>query len=256
MKDKPIYLAPLGFITGMISAALGIGGGLLLVPTLRGWFHYEQKDAVYISLIAIIPIASLGTVVHFIVDGDNIHFLEVLYLVIGSFAGSQAGVTIFYKLNEKILRYIFIVILLFSASKLMGLWAYLNLLTPESSLLAHWAIWFIITGFFAGVVSSMFGLGGGIIIVPALTQLFSYSIIEAITSSLLFIAPTAVFGYLFHRRKNQVEQKNIGILIFSALGGSVFGALLANHLPDRVLRFVFGLLLLYFVAKLLRPSVK
>ncbi len=250
-QSKAFYLSSLGLVTGLLSATLGIGGGVIVVPSLRTWFSFSNKAAVYLSLVTIVPVSLYGVIGHYLVKPDNILWLPTLYLVIGSILGTKMGVKIFHLVNEKILRYLFILILAYSAAKMTPLWELLPV-TADIDYLYPKFYYFILFGIVAGAFSSIFGVGGGVVIVPVLSQLFGHSINEAIASSLLFILPTSLLGLWFHRGGQKIEKSIIIPLAISPILGTIVGAFLVNYMPASFLKNLFAVVQIYFAVKLLR----
>jgi uncharacterized membrane protein YfcA len=100
-------------------------------------------------------------------------------------------------------------------------------------------------GVAAGVFGSLLGLGGGILIVPFLTLVFGFPLLEAVGVSLVCVIMTsgAAAGVYLERR---VANLRLGMTLelFTAIG-ALFGGLIAFLLPERLLEFVFALLLAY-----------
>jgi uncharacterized membrane protein YfcA len=110
----------------------------------------------------------------------------------------------------------------------------------------------ILLGAAAGVVSGLLGVGGGILFVPALTLALSLSQVKAEATSLLAIIPVALVGAWRQQRYGNVELRDAVILgVLSALG-VLGGVVVANTLPQRVLRFGFAAMLLAVAAQFLR----
>jgi uncharacterized protein len=102
----------------------------------------------------------------------------------------------------------------------------------------------IVGGFFAGVLSGVVGIGGGLAFVPILTIAFRTTQIVAQGTSLAAIVPTAIVGGVTHIRQGNVER---GAAMFTGLGGvvgAVAGAFVAVHLAGPLLARTFGVLLI------------
>lgn len=104
-------------------------------------------------------------------------------------------------------------------------------------------IYLIIFGFIAGMLSGM-GVGGGILLIPALTLFlgFSQKIAQGIT--LVFFIPTAIFALIIHIKNKNVDFKTALRLILTGTVGAVGGALLAGHISSEVLAKIFSVFLL------------
>jgi uncharacterized membrane protein YfcA len=100
-------------------------------------------------------------------------------------------------------------------------------------------------GVVAGLLSGIVGIGGGVLIVPALIYLLHYSQHKAQGTSLgALLAPIGALAFLAYYRRGNVDVK---AALFIALGfmiGGYFGGLWAQHISDLVLRRVFGIVLL------------
>lgn len=103
----------------------------------------------------------------------------------------------------------------------------------------------ILTGLVAGVCSGLFGIGGGVLIVPALVYLLKFPIHSAIGTSLAVLLPpigaAAVFAYY---RAGNVDLRAAVLIAAMVFVGAWFGALLAGRLDSGTLRVLFGLFLI------------
>lgn len=105
-------------------------------------------------------------------------------------------------------------------------------------------------GALAGVLAGLFGVGGGIIFVPALTLVLGLSQIHAEATSLLAIIPTAIVGTWRHNRYGNVDLRAAAWIGLASIGGVQLGVLVAQALPEHVLRKLFGVLILVSAAQL------
>ena len=108
----------------------------------------------------------------------------------------------------------------------------------------HW-IGLLVLGLMAGVLAGLAGVGGGIIIVPALVFLFGFNQHLAQGTSLaVLIPPVGLLAMLQYYRKGDVDLKAAALIAGGLLLGSVFGAKVALGLPQGVLKKIFGGVLL------------
>ena len=101
-----------------------------------------------------------------------------------------------------------------------------------------------LVGLFAGVLSGLFGVGGGILFVPALTLGLGLTQLHAEATSLLAIIPTAVAGAAQQYRYGNVRWRAAVLIGVASIGGVEAGAQLAQSLPEHVLTRLFAVLLL------------
>jgi uncharacterized membrane protein YfcA len=104
-------------------------------------------------------------------------------------------------------------------------------------------------GLVAGVLSGLFGVGGGILFVPTLTLVLGLAQIHAEASSLLAVLPTAAVGAWRQQRYGNVRWRAALVLGLSAIAGVEGGVQLAEALPEHVLRRLFGVLMLVTAAQ-------
>ena len=109
-------------------------------------------------------------------------------------------------------------------------------------------------GVLAGVVAGMFGVGGGVIFVPALTLVLGLSQLNAEATSLLAIIPVALLGTWRQSRTGSVRWRDAGIIGGVSAVTAVAGALIADVAPERALRIGFALLLLVTAARLVQTA--
>ena len=101
----------------------------------------------------------------------------------------------------------------------------------------------------AGVLSGLFGVGGGILFVPTLTLVLGLSQIHAEATSLLAILPTAAVGAWRQQRYGNVRWRSALILGVAAIAGVEAGVQIAEQLPQDTLRRLFGALMLFVAAQ-------
>lgn len=108
----------------------------------------------------------------------------------------------------------------------------------------------LIIGLIAGVMSSMFGVGGGIILVPILILLAKLDPHHAIGTSLVVIVPTVLVGAYTHYH---LENVNIPLAVVIAIGavvGASIGAHFAELLSPLYLKKLFGIILFIVAVKM------
>jgi uncharacterized membrane protein YfcA len=105
-------------------------------------------------------------------------------------------------------------------------------------------------GLVAGVLAGLFGVGGGIVFVPALIFGLGLSQLHAEATSLLAILPTAAAGVWRQREYGNVRWRAALLLGLGAIAGVEGGVQIAESLPEHALRRLFALLMLAVAAQL------
>ena len=115
-------------------------------------------------------------------------------------------------------------------------------------------IGYLLLGLAAGAVAATLGIGGGIVIVPALVVFFAFPQHLAQGTSLAVILPTAVIGTVVHARGGRVDWRIAVQVAAGGIVGAVVGSRLAISLDPLLLRRLFATLLLVLVFRLARRS--
>lgn len=110
-------------------------------------------------------------------------------------------------------------------------------------------------GLAAGMLSGLFGVGGGILFVPALVAL-GLGQVEAGATSLLAIVPTAAVGIWRQSRYGNMKAKPALVVGVASIAGVEAGVRIATAMPEQALRRLFGLLLLLVAAQLAWQTVR
>lgn len=110
----------------------------------------------------------------------------------------------------------------------------------------------IVLGVVAGLLAGVVGVGGGIIIVPALVYLFHFSQKSAQGTTLaLLIPPIGFFAAWAYYKAGQVNIKAAAFIVLGFIAGSYLGAKFATELPDKHLSKAFGAFLIIVGIKML-----
>lgn len=115
------------------------------------------------------------------------------------------------------------------------------------------AVWLLslglaVLGAFAGIASGLLGIGGGVIVIPALMYLFHFGYREAVGTSLgMMLPPIGLFAFLTYWRAGGVDLRAAMIMAVAFAGGAFASAWIMTHLPvpEAPIKRVFALLLLY-----------
>ena len=118
----------------------------------------------------------------------------------------------------------------------------------------------VLIGLFAGAMSGFVGIGGGVIMVPALIYVMGLSQMEAQgTSLILMLPPIGVMAVMNYYKAGHLSNTLItyGIVIAIAfVVGGYFGSKLAIRLSDSVVKLIFGILMLYISIKMIYGGYK
>jgi len=242
-----------GLFVGFTLGLTGGGGSLLAVPLLVYGLSIAPREAFGISLVAV-GVTALIALIHRIRAGaGEIELRTGILFAVAGMIGAPAGILLAGKIPENVLLILFAVLMLSIAWKM---WkesydpveykqksdqaqersACERTKSGELKLTSRCAALLSLVGLVTGVLSGMFGVGGGIVIVPALILFSGMSINRAIGTSLLVIALISMSGVSSHFFTGQgVSIETTGLFVF----GGILGLLLSNMASKRISGSVF-----------------
>ena len=110
----------------------------------------------------------------------------------------------------------------------------------------------ILVGIAAGMLGGLVGVGGGIIIVPALVYFIGFNQHTAQGTSLgLIMLPVGILGVLQYHKQGHVDFKVVGVLAIGFLLGSYFGSKIALSIPQQTIKKIFAVLMIFIAIKML-----
>ncbi|GIV28967.1 MAG: UPF0721 transmembrane protein [Bacteroidia bacterium] len=113
-----LVLLLIGALAGTVSAFLGIGGGLVIIPLLILLLNYSQKTAQGTSLALMLPPIGILAVINYYKSG-NVNILHALIMSIGFLIASYFASSLAVKLDDTYLKKIFAVFLILYAVKIL-----------------------------------------------------------------------------------------------------------------------------------------
>lgn len=115
-------------------------------------------------------------------------------------------------------------------------------------------ILYLVAGFFSGLIGGM-GMGGGTILIPALTIFFGVEQHVAQATNLIAFLPMALFTLGVHKKNGLLRTEGLSVLVIPALLTSVAAGFAAALLPSVLLKKLFGAFLVALSVKLLMQTV-
>ena len=246
-----------GIVVGILSGIFGIGGGIVLVPSLIVIFGMDILDANATSLAAmLLPVGILGVISYY--RAGYIKVREALWMALGLFMGSFVGGELAVNINERLLAMLYAGILLYIALSYFGVFSYFikkKEQNPLETINVSKPIWmFLLVGIGAGIFAGLFGKGGGIVIVPLLISIFKYDPKQAAATSLAALQlPVGLPSVIIYANSGHLNLAFAGLLALGILAGAFFGSKLGVKLPSAIFKKVFSVFLLivavYMVSK-------
>ena len=109
-------------------------------------------------------------------------------------------------------------------------------------------------GFAAGITAGLFGVGGGVLAVLALTLVLGLGQLEAQATSLLVVIPVAAVGAWRQHGYGNLRVRDGAMLGLLSIAGSLGGVVVANSVSERTLEVTFACLVLFVAYRLVRRA--
>jgi uncharacterized protein len=256
-----VGIALVGILAGIMSGLFGIGGGIIMVPSLIAFLGMNILNANAASLAAmLLPVGILGVINYY--KAGFISVKESLWISVGLFAGSFIGAELALSVNINLLAKLYAAFLLYVAVGYLNIPAFFKskeIIKPanvETGSKKHKFWQFSFVGSLAGVIAGMFGKGGGIVIVPVLTKYFKYEPKAATATSLAALQlPVGLPSVIVYARGGHLNLLFAGIMALGLLGGVFFGSKLAIKMPVARFKRIYAVFLVcvagYMVVKYL-----
>jgi len=253
----------IGVFTGIFSGLLGLGGGLIVVPSLIAVFTWQGLPELHLMHIAIgtslmtIVVTSLSSsYAHH--QYQHVNWRLFKWLVPGLVVGGLMGAYFATLISSNLLQRCFAVYVIFVAIRM-----WVPILPSGNTLLLNKKI-LSLFGTLAGAISALVGIGGGSLVVPYLTMA-KQSMPKAIGTSAACgfpISLAAVTGFIIFGQSDDVItnqwlrghihwQAFLGIISTSTLF-SIVGAKLTNTLPVNILKQLFSIVLIVVAVYLIK----
>jgi uncharacterized membrane protein YfcA len=243
----------IGLLAGLLAGFFGVGGGIVVIPLLILFVHFDQRQASVTSLVAIIP-TSLVAASAFLASGTVPWDQTVfgLIIAIGSTITAPLGAWALRTWKTTTVRWIFIAVLLFSAIQVA-------FQLPNRDNHLEWSagvvIGLIASGAVMGFVAGLLGVGGGLLLLPLLVLGFGVSDLTAKALSLIAMFPAAISGTIGSARAGTVNWKaGVSLGVPMALA-SIAGVWLATTTPVEWANPLLAALLIYAVVQLIIRTI-
>lgn len=113
-------------------------------------------------------------------------------------------------------------------------------------------LFFVLIGLAAGILSGFFGIGGGIIIVPALVFICGFSQLKAQGTSLaIMLPPVGILAFIEYYKKGNVDIKAGIIICITVFLGALLGGRIAQHINPDYLKKGFAVFMILLSLKML-----
>lgn len=252
MPENAVGLLILGLVAGVLSGMFGIGGGVVIVPILITFFAFDLHSATGTSLGALLmPVGIFACIAYYRAGKLKIGVAApvALGLAVGAFFGAKLA----FGLPVITLRIFYGLFLLFASWRFVEPRKWLAQLrggslpphvTEEHRTVSPYLL--LALGFGAGIISGLFGVGGGIVIVPALVGLLRFDQKEAVATSLgALLLPVGLPSVLVYYNEGAFSISTAAMVAVGLVFGALVGARITLALPTTTVKRLYGIFLLF-----------
>ena len=244
----------LGFVAGALNGLIAIGGGIVMAPGLIVYGRTSPEVAIGTSLAAVVVLSSIAFLMHASFAGLGLDVDGIVTVVIAGMVGAHLGGWILARLTARWMLLMFsLFTLAMSVRLLIQAFGVESGSTQWQGEAPFWA--YPVIGFASGVLSGVFGVGGGALVLLGFAVLFGMPVREGIPLALLVNVTNALAGCIRHNRAGRVLWREVRRMVPTALVGIALGTTVAIWLPPDALRMVFAAFFLFMsvhVARLAR----
>jgi len=244
-----LWLVLLGFAAGILGSMIGLGGGIIMVPVLT-FLGFSPTAAASNSLFAALSNSIASTITYS--RQKRIEYSLGLKLGLLAIPGTVLGAVISTDVTPEIFKMLFGLVLIVSA-------AYIFLRkkfeTREKTISNQMIVFAVGASFFAGIISSFFGIGGGIVFVPLMVVGMGMAMKKAAPTSQLILLFVSLSGVISHSILGHPDFTQAGFLAIGSFIGGLVGARLSLDIKERYLQILVSVVILIAAAKLFFDSV-
>lgn len=228
----------LGAVLGAFGGMLGIGGGLIAIPVMAFAFGMDQQLAQGTALVMILPNVMIGFLRYR--QRNQIDLRALAGLMAVAMVSSYGAARLAARLDPGHLRTAFALFLLalcaYAAAQLRTAAA----AEPREALPQRYLP---LIGLLSGVMSGLFSVGGGLVVVPVLVAWFRMSQTQAQGVGMALVIPGSVVALLTYAQAGHVDWSTGIPLALGGIASVSWGVALAHRLAQRTLRTLFCLML-------------
>lgn len=246
---EQIWLIPLGFIAGLLGSMIGLGGGIIIVPVLT-FLGFPPTVAASNSLFATFSNAVASTISYS--RQKRIEYSIGLKLVVLAIPGNILGAYLSSYTTPEIFQILFGIVLILSS-----IYIFWNRKTEEKTHNNSKQILILAIGtsFLAGMISSFFGIGGGVVFVPLMIVAMRMSMTKAAPTSQFILMFGSLAGLITHSYFGHPDYYQSLLLVIGAFFGGLVGARLSLQIKDKGLKILISVVLFAAAIKLFIDSM-
>lgn len=263
-------------MAGVVGSILGLGGGIIIVPSLSLLFGMPMRLAVAASTVSIIA-TSTGAAVAYLRDRLT-NTRVAMWLEMGTATGALSGALLAGYLDQRVLSILFGLLLCYSGYNMFrtrkaelpgevvpdSLSKKLNLAGSYYDRMLGRRVEYQVTRtvpgliimYFSGIAAGLLGIGAGIFKVTAMDQVMGMPFKASTATSNFMIGVTAASGAVVYFARGDVKPLVAGPVVLGVLAGAVLGARLMMRMKTSTIRKLFIPLMVYTAIEMIYRGVR
>jgi len=246
---EELWLIPVGFVAGVLGSMIGLGGGIIVVPVLT-FAGFGPSLAASNSLFAAFSNAAASTISYS--RQKRIEYSIGLKLGLLAIPGTVLGALISSDVAPGVFKILFALVLI---SCSIYIFLRKKIETKEQNYSKQIMILAIGGSFFAGIISSFFGIGGGIIFVPLMVVAMGMGMKNAAPTSQFILLFVSFSGLVTHSFLGHPDFYQALLLSAGAFAGGLIGARLSLEIKERSLQILVSVVIIAAAIKLFIDSL-
>ncbi len=247
---EELWFIPLGFVAGLLGSIIGLGGGIIIVPVLT-FFGFPPTLTASNSIFAVFSNAAASSISY--AKQKKIEYSIVLKLGLLSIPGTVIGAYISADITPSLFKILFGLILISASIYIFSK----RKIEPKSHNISKQIMILAIgASFLAGIISGLFGVGGGIVFVPMMVIAMGLSMKNAAPTSQFILLFASASALITHTLLGHPDFYQALLLSSGAFVGGLVGARLSLEIKENVLKILISIVMIAAAVKLFIDSLE
>ena len=232
----PFYVI-VGLIAGILGSMIGVGGGIIISPALT-FLGLTPPQVASTSLFAVSSTSISSTIAY--ARSKKIQYMLGIKMALLSIPGAIVGSYFSTYIDPDYFKILLAIILVAT-----GIYLIYRKSIGNGNILSLESIWvkilFFSGAFVAGIISSLFGIGGGVIFVPLMIVIVGLTMHLAAPTSQFVLMITSLVGLTIHIILGNPQYLPAVLLSIGSFAGAQIGSRLSTKLSEQKLRLILGI---------------
>ncbi len=232
---EALLTVAVGLGAGVLSGLFGVGGGIVMTPGLTALAGLAPIVAIATPLPVILPTASVGAYTYY--RAGEVDIRAAKWISLTGAGASAVGAALTRVVDARFLLLVTAALLAWQSAQILRGRSRVGSEIEDVAIPA-WTL--VLVGLVAGLLSGLLGIGGGLVIVPALAGILDVPLKRALGTSLVAVVVLVIPGTIVHAALDHLDWTAAFLLAIGALPGARLGAKIALGADERTLRLMVG----------------